>query len=154
AKASINTAVDKTFTSDFVINSGAGLTGGVDPGLARQLNNIPQVQAATGIRIGAAKINGSVQSLIGVDSATAFQLFDVKPLQGSTHALDANAIAIYKNVASDKHLHVGDTVTAVFADGGTKQLRVALIYGENRTAGNYVLGIDAFDANFANHYDA
>jgi putative ABC transport system permease protein len=75
-------------------------------------------------------------------------------LQGSTHALDVNAIAIYKNVASDKHLRIGDTVRTVFADGGTKQMRVALIYGENRTAGNYLLGIDAFDANFANHYDS
>jgi putative ABC transport system permease protein len=104
--------------------------------------------------MGAAKINGSVQQLIGVDPATAFQLFDIKPLHGSPGALDANSIAIYKNVANDKHLHVGDTVTAVFADGGTRQMKVALIYGENRTAGNYLLGIDAFNANFANHYDA
>jgi putative ABC transport system permease protein len=57
-------------------------------------------------------------------------------------------------VARDKHLQIGDTVTAVFASSGTKPLRVALIYGENRPAGDYILGIDAYEANFGNHYDS
>ena len=30
-KASINSSIDRTFAGDFVIDSGAGATGGVDP---------------------------------------------------------------------------------------------------------------------------
>jgi putative ABC transport system permease protein len=60
---------------------------------------------------------------------------------------------VYKNVARDKHLRLGDTVPVLFKDTGNQQLRVALIYGENRPAGNYFLGTAAYQANFANAYD-
>jgi putative ABC transport system permease protein len=153
-KASINATVNRAFLGDFVIDSGAGMTGGVDPGLAQRLNTLPQVQAAFGLRFGSAKINGSVQPLIGVDPAKAFQVFNVKPLKGSPRDLNATAIGIYKNVAKDKHLQIGDSVNAEFASTGTKPLRVALIYGENRPAGDYILGIAAYEANFDNHYDS
>ena len=42
----------------------------------------------------------------------------------------------------------------VFKDTGPRTLRVALIYGENRQAGNYLLGTEAYDANFANRLDS
>ena len=56
--------------------------------------------------------------IVAVDPATAFQLFDVKPLQGKTSDLGPTSIAVYKNVATDKHLHLGDTVPVVFKDTG------------------------------------
>ncbi|HET9076995.1 MAG TPA: FtsX-like permease family protein [Acidimicrobiales bacterium] len=152
-KASINATIDRAFTGDFVVDSGSGQMGGLDPSLAAQLNRLPQVEAATGIRLGVAKIDGSVQSIVGVDPTTAFQLFDVKPVQGRTSDLGVASIAVYENVARDKHLRIGSVVPAVFKDSGATQLRVALIYGENRPAGNYFLGTAAYSANFANDYD-
>ncbi|HET6875205.1 MAG TPA: FtsX-like permease family protein [Acidimicrobiales bacterium] len=153
-KASINATVDRAFTGDFIIDSGAGMMGGLDPTLAQRLNQLPQVQAATGIKLGVAKIDGSVQMIIGVDPVRGFQMFDVKPLQGRPADLGADSIAVYKDVAKDKHLSVGDTVPVLFKDTGTKQMKVALIYGENRPAGNYVLSNAAYSANFANNYDS
>ena len=48
AKASINATIDRTFAGDFVINSGAGSSGGgVAPALAQRLNALPQVAAAS-----------------------------------------------------------------------------------------------------------
>jgi putative ABC transport system permease protein len=152
-KASINATIERAFTGDFIVDSGAGMAGGLDPSLARQINRLPEVQAATGIRTGTAEVNGSVQSIVGVDPATAFQLFDVKPLQGKTSDLGPNAIAVYKNVARDKHLRLGDPVPVLFKDTGLQHLHVALIYGENRPAGNYFLGTAAYEANFADVYD-
>jgi putative ABC transport system permease protein len=151
--ASINATIDRSFTGDFFVDAGAGMAGGVEPGLAKQLNGLPEVQAATGLRMGSARIDGSVKMLVAVDPATAFQLFDVEPMQGSTKDLGADAIAVYKDVAKDKHLRIGDTVPVVFKDSGAKRLRVALIYGENRPAGDYFLGVAAYDANFASHLD-
>lgn len=153
-KASINATVDRAFTGDFIIDSGAGMMGGLDPTLSQRLNQLPQVQAATGIRLGSAKVEGSVQMLVGVDPATGFQLFDVKPLQGRTSDLGADSIAVYKDMARDKHLKLGDMVPVVFKDTGLKRLRVALIYGENRPAGNYFLGLAAYQANFATNYES
>ena len=45
-KASINDAIDKGFTGDIVLDSGRGLTGGVDPGLAQRVAALPEVAAA------------------------------------------------------------------------------------------------------------
>jgi putative ABC transport system permease protein len=151
--ASINATIDRSFTGDFFVDSGAGMTGGVDPGLTKQLNTLPEVEAASGLRIGSARIGGSVELLVAVDPATAFKLFDVKVQQGSPDDLGPDAIALYKDVARDKNLHIGDTIPVVFKDTGEKQLRVALIYGENRPAGDYFLGMPAYEANFATQFD-
>jgi putative ABC transport system permease protein len=155
-RASVTAAVDRAFTGDFVIDSGAGFAGGVDPGLADRLNNLPEVQAAVGVRVGMAELDGTVDDLAAADPRTAFDLIDLQPIAGSTNALGADAIAIHKDVAKEKRLKIGDTVPVVFKDSGERQMRVAVIYAEDQPAGNryhYFLGIDAYEANFANRYD-
>jgi putative ABC transport system permease protein len=154
ARATINSVVDRSFTGDFIINSGSGLSGGVDPGLARRLNQLPQVASASGLRLGTAKVDGTVVQLGGVDPRLAFDIIDVKPLQGSRNDLGRDAIAVYSNVATDKHLKLGDRIPVIFKDTGPQSLRVALIYGSNQLAGNYFLGISAYEANFTTQYDA
>jgi putative ABC transport system permease protein len=152
-QAAINAVVNRSFTGDFVINSGAGMAGGFDPSLARRVSQLPQVALASGARAGIAKIEGSVQQVVAVDPKTAFGIFDVQPLQGSQNNLGRDAIAVYKTEATDHHLNIGDYIPVRFADTGTKLMRVALIYGSNEPAGNYFLGISAYQANFANQYD-
>ena len=151
-QAAINTVVNRSFTGDFVIDSGAGMGGGFDPSLARRVNQLPQVALATGVRVGMAKIEGSVQQVVGVDPKTAFGIFDVQPLQGNQDNLGRDAIAVYKTQATDHHLKIGDYIPVQFATG-IRLMRVALIYGSNEPAGNYFLGISAYQANFTNQYD-
>jgi putative ABC transport system permease protein len=99
-----------------------------------------------------AKIGNGAVLVTGVDTKRAFTMFDVKPLHGSTSNLGADAIAVYKNVAPDKHLNVGDPLTVLFATG-PKVLRVGLIYGSNVQAGNYFMDQSAYHANFTSQYD-
>ena len=153
AKASFNDTIDRAFTGDFVVDSGGGMMGGVDHGLAQRIAELPQVAAATAVRQGVAEVNGTVQFLAAADPKTAFDIVDVQPLQGSTTNLGANDIAVYTDVAKEKNLHIGSMVPVVFKDTGAKQLRVSLIYGENQPAGNYLLGMSAYEANFANRLD-
>ncbi|MGH8939956.1 MAG: FtsX-like permease family protein, partial [Actinomycetes bacterium] len=134
-KASLNATIDKSFTGDFVIDSGAFGTGGLDPGLAAGVNDVPEVEAAAGVRVGAAQINGRPEQVIGVDPATAFDVIDVQPIQGDAAALDQNSIALFKDVADGDNLAIGDTVPVVFKDTGPQELTVAMIYGENQLAG-------------------
>src|SRR5215469_3497635 len=68
--ASNNATIDRTFTGDFVIDSGMG-GGGVDPALPAKLATLPQVAAATGENIGDAVIFGQVPTLAAVDPRTA-----------------------------------------------------------------------------------
>jgi putative ABC transport system permease protein len=152
-KAAVNTVYGRSFTGDFIINSGAGGTGGVDPAMARRVSQLPQVALASGLRVGMAKIEGGVQQVLAVDPRTVFGIFDVQPLQGNQNDLGPDAIAVYKTVATDHHLKIGDHIPVLFAVTGTRSMRVALIYGSNQPAGNYLLGISAYQANFTNQYD-
>jgi putative ABC transport system permease protein len=163
AKASINSTIDRTFAGDFVINSGAGASGGgVSPALAQRLNTLPQVAAATGERTGSMLILGQPTMIAAVDPRTAGQIFNVSPVQGSIGALGADGIAVYSGDATKHHLTLGSPVSVVFRDTGPKTLRVALIYGDNQAAPSanpgsktsYFLGTPGFDANFAApHFD-
>jgi putative ABC transport system permease protein len=157
SKASVNSVIDRAFTGDLVVDSGAGqgqgLDGGIDPELALKLNSLPQIADASGIRVGAAQVDGKVVQMPAVDPATAFQIMDVRPLQGRPVDLTADAIAVHKDTAKDKGLRIGDTVPVRFRDTGLKQLRVALIYGEHEPAGDWFLGKAAYEANFSNRLD-
>ncbi len=152
-KAAASTVYSQSFTGDFIINSGAGGFGGADPAMARRVSQLPQVALASEVRVGQAKIEGGVQQVVAYDPKTAFGIVDVQPLQGNQTDLGPDAIAVYKTVATDHHLKIGDHIPVLFAATGTKSMRVALIYGSNQLAGNYFLGISAYQANFTSQYD-
>jgi putative ABC transport system permease protein len=153
-KASINNAIDKGFTGDIVLDSGGGLMGGVDPGLAQRVAALPEVAAATGLRQGLAQVDGKAVTVQAGDSTIIFQVMKINPQQGSTTDLDATGIGVYKNVAKDKHWTIGSQVPVNFAKSGHQTMHVAVIYGENAQAGNYFLGTPAYNANFASNLDS
>jgi putative ABC transport system permease protein len=160
--ASVNANINRTFAGDIVIDSGAGMTGGIDPGLAARLSTLPQVAAATGKSIGLVEIAGRVEQIAAVDPATAGKIFHVKATAGSIRDLGANDIAIYEGVARSRHIKIGDSVPVLFKDTGLQLLRVALIYADNEAApaavagakASYFLGSPTYEANFADRYDA
>jgi putative ABC transport system permease protein len=152
-RTSINATIDRAFTGDFAIDSGTFGTGGLDPTLAGSIGALPEVKTATGLRVGAAEVDGHVEQLQGVDPATAFEILDVRPLQGDPADLGRDAIAVFEDVAEDDGLALGDRVPVRFKDTGTKELTVALIYAENQPAGDYLLGLPAYEANFADQFD-
>ncbi len=153
-KASINDAIDKGFTGDIVLDSGGGLMGGVDPGLAQRVAALPEVAAASGLRQGLAQVDGKAVVVQAGDPNTIFQIMKINPQQGSTADLDATGIGIYKNVAKDKHWTIGSQIPVNFAKTGHQTMHVAVIYGENAQAGNYFLGTKAYNANFPNNLDS
>jgi putative ABC transport system permease protein len=153
-RASINATIDKAFTGDFAIDSGTFDVGGLDTALVDRINTLPEVDVATGLRTGTAEVNGHVTMLQAVDPATAFDIVNVEPLRGDPGALGADAIAVFEDVAEDDGLEVGDKVPVLFKDTGRKEMTVAMIYGENQPIGDYLLGLDAYEANFADQYDS
>ena len=154
-KASFNKTIDQAFSGDLVITSpqqfGGG--GGLSPELTQQLRELPEVETAAGIRGGVAEIDGSAEMLLGVDAAT-FDIFDVQPLLGSPDDLDATSVAVFEDVAEDHGLAIGDSVATKFPATGVQTLTVAMIYGENQPAGDWLLGIDAYEANYVDQLDS
>jgi putative ABC transport system permease protein len=152
-KASQGQAIDQSFTGDIVVTAGGGMMGGVDPSLGQEINALPQVASATGLRQTFASVDGDVTFVTGVNTAAAFDVIDINPLQGKGSDLSRYAIAVSKDVADKKGLAVGDTLPVAFKDTGLQQLRVAMIYGEDQFVGSYLLGMPAYSANVLTPFD-
>ena len=111
----------------------AASSGGVDPGLASQVGGSPEVESATGIRTGMARVDGNVETLAALDPATAFDIIDVQPEAGlARRPRPRRHRRPSRTSPTSEHLGMGDTVPVLFKDSGEQQLRVAMIYGENR----------------------
>lgn len=154
-KASFSATLDKAFSGDLVITSpqqfGGG--GGLSPALAEQLRTLPEVETAAGARVGIAQIEGSPKYLMSGDQDLD-QLFDVEPLVGAPDDLGVTSIGVYEDTAEDLGLALGDPVAVTFPTTGEQTLTVGMIYGENQPVGDWLLGIDAFEANFVDQLDA
>lgn len=153
-KTSFSKLVDEKFQGEIAVTSPLQFdgSGGLSPGFAARLRELPEVETAGAIRLGFAEIEGSVEELLAAEPDT-FDIFDVDPLAGSPDDLDEQAIAVYEDVAEAQGLSVGDVVPVRFAETGEQQLRVAMVYGENEPAGDWLLGTAAYDANFPNQLD-
>jgi putative ABC transport system permease protein len=154
AKTSINESIDKAFLGDFVVDSGTFGFGGLSPELEASLKTLPEVRAATGFRVGQAKINGATKFVGGVDPAAFGSIIDLDVASGSLADLTGDTIAVDSATARDKGWHVGDTVAATFPRGGARTLRIAAIYRRADAGGQYLLPMKAYAADFAQQFDA
>lgn len=154
-KASIADTIGKQFTGDFAINpsSGGGPGSGFSPALTAQLQALPQVAAATGVRSGVGELNGKGGFISVVDPKTAFQLFDVGLVQGTPADLTDNAIFLLDKKAKDLGVGIGDSVTVKLIDGKERQLRVGGIYTEPALAGSQTISVGLYDTSGAEQLD-
>jgi putative ABC transport system permease protein len=153
-KASVAAMIDDNFTGDVVVSPASLFQGGLDPALVEDVAALPEVEAATGIRMSMAQFDGSVSQFYGVDAQRAFDIFDPDLQAGDPSGLDADGLSVAKDDAQDKGLSVGDPVEVVFQDTGAQTLTVAMIHGENHPLGDYIVGLEAYEANVAEQYDA
>jgi putative ABC transport system permease protein len=146
--AAINSLVDRGFVAgDLVITTGASGNGGVDPTLAQRAAQVPQVSAASSLRVGMAKIEGSVQQIVAVNPNKGFQIFNIHVLEGNTQQLGPTSIAVYKNQAIAHHLKIGDQIPVLFAYSGVRPMTIAVIFGSKGPA-DYYMSLSAYEANF------
>ncbi len=66
-KSSVHDIFNKQFTGDFVVNTNTQGFGGLPLTVAHQLNQLPEVDAAAGVGIGAAKVDNGAESLSVID---------------------------------------------------------------------------------------
>jgi putative ABC transport system permease protein len=155
-KAAVEHVVDRSMRADFVINPG-GLASnpgvGFTPALQESIAGLPQVTSATGVRAGAARVDGASSQLLAVDPARVKDLFDVDVKQGAIENMTPTSIAVSSYVAQQHHLGVGDVVHVVFPTTGAHDFTVAAVYGARALAGDYVLPIAAAAANFPSPLD-
>ena len=77
ARTSVNAAIDRSMKADYVITSPGFGQGSIPLEAQQQLAALPNVQLASGIRSGQAKIEGSVEQVIAADPTKIDSLFDL-----------------------------------------------------------------------------
>ena len=154
-RASLDDTVDNQFRGDVVIDSGGTFVSGGLPGdVADQVNSLPSVDAATGIRFGFGEIGGSPHGMRAIDPDTGFDLFAIEVSAGDVAGLDEDGIAVFAGEAEAKGWEVGDEIPVVFGETGEIPFTVAALLARRDLTGPYVLGIDAFEANLPDVGDA
>lgn len=152
----IRDTFEQQFTGDFVVATNTFGFGGISPQLAADLNQLPEVATATGVRVGVARVgetNPSDEGYVSVDPQTAGGVFDVGMVQGSIDALTTDGVLVDDDEAKRLGVGVGDPLQFQFLNGTTRTLTVEGIYTEQDMAGALVVshalheqsGTDQFD---------
>ncbi len=146
---------DRSFTGDFVVSTNTFGFGGLSPNLAEQLNQLPEIDAATGIRIGAARDidGGGDTAYISVDPETASTIFDIGMIQGTVESLTPDGILIDDDEAADRHLGRGDQIRFGFVNGSSQLLTIEGVYTEQDLAGPFVVHHALHEQSGADQFD-
>jgi putative ABC transport system permease protein len=152
-KKSLTADVDKTFTSDFLIDTGSFAA--LSPDLAKRLGRLPEVEAASGVRGNMAEVDGAMANLVAVDPASYSRIVHLGITGGRLEDLGSDGIAVQDTVARAKGWSVGEDVRVRFAETGERRLTLAAIFSDRQTVGSsYILSLPAYDANFSDRLDA
>lgn len=143
------------FGGDFVVTSDAVGFGGLSPELAAELGELPEVAAATGVRIGSARDVGGEGSIayVAVDPATADEVFDIGLVDGSLADLGEDSILVEDGEAARRGLEVGDRLGLGFVNGTATAVTVEGLYTDDDLAGSFVVSHALHERTGADQFD-
>lgn len=161
---------DETFVGDYVVSTDTFGFGGLSPQLALDIDGLPEVDTAAGIRVGAASIldvgttaDDTADDTAGdptggtaytaIDPAKAGRVFDVGMIEGSLEALDDNGVLVDDDEAEARGIGLGDRLRFRFLNGTVKDLTVAGIFTEQDLAGNFVVTHGLHEQSGADQFD-
>ena len=136
---SANAAIDSSVGADFIIT--AKNFAPVSDSVTATVRKVPGVTAVTAFRGGSMKVGGSVTQIQGATK------------EGRVDTLDRGLVLVSEQTAKDKHLRPGSHLPVVFALTGKQTLTVAGVFEKNPIAGDYLIGLDTYNANFRNRLD-
>jgi putative ABC transport system permease protein len=153
AKKALTIETDQTFTSDFRIDTGT--LAALSPDLAERLARLPEVAVAAGVRTNKAQIDGAMADLAAVDPTAYGRIVDLGVTGGRLEDLDRDGIAVADAVARAKGWSVGEAVEVRFVETGPRRLTVAATFSRGQELdSSYLLGLPAYEANFADRLDS
>jgi putative ABC transport system permease protein len=157
-KASFASSIDQAFRSDYVIRTkgqGPPGLGGFSPALAREVAEVPGVEAAGGIRFAGADIEGRATFLGAADPTTATTLFDIEPRRGDLSRLGPAQIAVSTEKMRDEGWRLGQSLAIRFPKGPAN-LTIAATYGAGQRAGlfDFLISTEAYDIHYTERLDS
>lgn len=152
-RASIREVFGEQFVGELAVDSGSFGEGGLSPQLTAELNELPEVAAATGLRMGVAEVDGSGELITAVDPGTVFELFDIGLVDAGPGDLTETSLFVLEERAEELGVEVGDTLTVRLIDGVERPLTVTGLYTEPQLAGRYVVSQELIEQAGGQQFD-
>ncbi len=150
---SVREIFGEQFTGDFVISTDSFGFGGLSPQLTDELNELPEVETATGIGINFATIDGKGRQITVVDPTTVGGVFDLDFVAGEVTDLTPEGVLLSEGRAERDGLSVGSPFQLALADGTPRDLTVQGIYSRDDLAGAITVDRHLFDGTTVDLYD-
>ncbi len=150
---SVREIFGEQFTGDFVISTDSFGFGGLSPQLTDELNELPEVETATGIGINYATVDGKGRQITVVDPATVGGVFDLDFVAGDVSDLTPEGVLLSEGKADRDGLSVGSPFQLALADGTPRDLTVQGIYSRDDLAGAITVDRHLFDGTTVDLYD-
>ena len=108
-KASVAAFIDRSFRSDYVVDSGSK-SEGFATSIENKLRSAPEVQAFSPVRLAPANIDGISTSVMAVDTVVIDSLYDLGVTAGSMTSVHGATAAVSSDTANHDAMRMGDLV--------------------------------------------
>lgn len=120
---------------------------GFSPQLVEELDALPELSGASGVRMGRFKVGGGERTVSAVNGNSFGDIIDVGVTSGSFAGLADNGVMVHKDAAKDLHLKVGSSVDVTWKNGTTQALKVVGIFDDSTVLGsNWLVDVSVFEA--------
>jgi putative ABC transport system permease protein len=144
ARASIDRTVDDVLRADYVVSAAMGQPFTAE--VADEIRNVDGVASVVVERYGTAQIDGHEGYFSAYDPAVVGDALAIDMTDGSMSDLAADTILVSQKEATSAEVAVGDSVTFEVANGRSRPLRVAGVYGDDNGLGPYVVSMGTYTA--------
>ncbi|MFI0411767.1 ABC transporter permease [Actinomadura sp. 3N508] len=151
-KASVNGALDESVSADYILTAPSGGLG-FSPEVVKRLEEQPEIESASGLRLGMFKLDGRTQQLAGVDPIAYGRTVRTETTSGDLADMAGGGIAVRENTADEHGWKVGDTVAMEFPVGGLQRKQIKAIFKDNRLNDAYLLAMTDFTRHYADQLD-
>ncbi|MFA9431019.1 ABC transporter permease [Egicoccus sp. AB-alg2] len=145
-KATIDDAISGGFGGDLVVQSRGFSGAGLSPDLVAEVRELPEVDRALGLALGAGLVDGRERVFSVVDPAALDGMLGLDVVEGSLYDLPDDGIAVSRATAEEEGWALGDIVEVALVDGTVLSQRIGAVF-ESQAAdavGTLIVPFDAY----------
>ena len=151
-KNEIRETIGSSFRGDYALSVNSRGFGGIPVSVTDQINQLPEVDRATGVGFIAAKVGDESPFVLVFNPKTNEDLYDLEMLSGKQSDLAKNEILIEADKAEEKNLQIGSSLQVTLVDGRSISMTVAGTFKD--AYGNYAFSRELFEDSTSPLFDS
>lgn len=144
-KASFEQTISEDVTADLTISMTGFGEAGMDPQLANEVGDLPEVDNSVGLGGGSVVVNEDDTPVTGADIEELATVTDLTPVDGSLTSGGTDSVAVSESKADSEGWSAGDTFEISFIDGATVPVTVSGVFEDNGMIGSIVMDPELLD---------